>query len=198
MSPPGRAEGECRSAQREGTPVSALPAEIRTNRLVLRAPSLADADDLYTSYTQDPAVCRYMVWAPHRSLAETQNFLVACVAAWQGESRRPYVICAGGQSKPLGMIEARLDSGTADIGYVLARLHWGLGFMPEAARALAASALSIPAFYRVQATCDTENIPSQRVLDKAGFHREGRLERYVVHPNLSSEPRACFMYAKCK
>ena len=143
-------------------------------------------------------MCRYLVRAPHRSSAETQAFLVDCVAAWKGDLCRPYVICTGGQTKPFGMIEARLQAGTVDIGYVLARVHWGFGFMPEAVHAVTMNVQSKPAFYRAQVTCDAENMPSQRVLEKAGFHREGRLERYLVHPNLSPEPRACFIYAKCK
>ena len=96
------------------------------------------------------------------------------------------------------MLEARMLGTTVDIGYVLARTRWGNGFMPEAVQSLTAAALGDPRIFRVQATCDTENIPSQRVLEKSGFAREGRLERYTVHPSVSTEPRACFMYAKCR
>ena len=96
------------------------------------------------------------------------------------------------------MIEARLQGSTVDIGYVLARARWGQGFMPEAIRALAAVALSKTSVFRVHAACDTENVASQRALEKAGFLREGRLDRYTVHPNISPEPRACLMYAKCR
>jgi [ribosomal protein S5]-alanine N-acetyltransferase len=53
-------------------------------------------------------------------------------------------------------------------------------------------------FDQDQATCDVENLASQRALEKSGFNREGRLERYNIHPNVAAEPRACFMYAKCR
>lgn len=43
-----------------------------------------------------------------------------------------------------------------------------------------------------------ENHSSQRTLEKAGFAREGRMERYMIHPNISAEPRACFMYSRCR
>jgi len=42
----------------------------------------------------------------------------------------------------IGMIEARTLGSTVDIGYVLARAHWGRGLMPEAIRALTATALA--------------------------------------------------------
>lgn len=49
-------------------------------------------------------------------------------------------------------------------------------------RALTDAALANPSIFRVQATCDTENVPSQRALEKAGFMREGRFERHTAQP----------------
>jgi RimJ/RimL family protein N-acetyltransferase len=40
-----------------------------------------------------------------------------------------------------------------------------------------------------------ENIASARVMEKAGMAREGLLRRYVVHPNISAEPRDAYLYA---
>ena len=77
-------------------------------------------------------------------------------------------------------------------------MAWGRGYMPEALSALTALALEREDIFRVQAFCDVENVPSQRALEKAGFFREGRHERFFVHPNVSAEPRPCYMYAKCK
>ena len=96
------------------------------------------------------------------------------------------------------MLEARTLSHIVDIGYVLAYRHWGKGLMPEAIRALAQAALAVPTFFRVQATCDIENRASARTLEKSGFVQEARLERYTIHPNMGSEPRPCFMYARCR
>lgn len=112
--------------------------------------------------------------------------------------RLPYVITELHSEVAIGMLEARMHGTTIDIGYVLAPSHWGKGFMPEAINLLTDTALQNSNVFRVQATCDTENVPSQRALEKSAFSREGRLERYTVHPNISSEPRACFMYARCR
>lgn len=139
-----------------------------------------------------------MIWRPHASEVVTQEFIASCIEAWKSGTRFAYVITKRDSSQAIGMIEARLLGATVDIGYVIAQSHWGEGLMPEAIAAIAADALANPAFFRVQATCDVENIPSQRALEKSGFKREGRLERHTIHPNISPEPRACFMYAKCK
>ena len=175
-----------------------LPDEITTRRLHLRQPGIADASAIYETYTQDREVCRFMIWTPHASEAVTREFIDRCIEVWNVGDRLPYVITEREANVAIGMLEARMLGTAVDIGYVLARSHWGKGFMPEAIESLANAALASPEIFRVQASCDTENIPSQRALEKSGFTREGRLERYTVHPNISPEPRACFMYAKCR
>jgi ribosomal-protein-alanine N-acetyltransferase len=175
-----------------------LPDEFCTQRLRLRCPVIADASVIFQSYAQDLEVCRFMVWKPHDLEAVTREFIATCVEAWKIGERLPYVITERGSNVAIGMIDARIQDTAVDIGYVLARAHWGRGFMPEAIQSLTAAILENPQFFRVQATCDTENISSQRALEKSGFNREGRLERHTVRPNISPEPQACFMYSKCR
>lgn len=175
-----------------------LSAQIDTKRLCLRKPDLSDVRSIFDAYTHDAEVCRFMTWTPHASEATTQEFIELCIEAWNSEGRRPYLIEVKDYGTVIGMIEARMLGTSVDIGYVLARSQWGKGLMPEAICAMSGAALGIPEVFRIQATCDTQNIPSQRALEKSGFNREGRLERYMVHPNLSPEPRACFMYARVR
>jgi RimJ/RimL family protein N-acetyltransferase len=87
---------------------------------------------------------------------------------------------------------------TADVGYLLDRHHWGNGYATEAARAVVAWAFSVPAIRRVWATCDTANVASARVLEKAGLEREGTLRQAIVRPNLGNEPRDAFIYARVR
>jgi [ribosomal protein S5]-alanine N-acetyltransferase len=176
----------------------ALPEQIEGERVRLRRPVATDAEAIFSSYTQDPLVCRFLVWRPHKSITTTREFIASCVDAWKLDTRRPYVITEKPSSAAIGMIEARMQGSTVDVGYVLARSHWGKGLMPEAITALAEASLAVPRFFRVQAFCDVENSQSQRALEKAGLRCEGRLERWVVHPNVSPEPRACLMYALVK
>jgi ribosomal-protein-alanine N-acetyltransferase len=174
------------------------PDQIDTERLRLRQPGPADAAAIFQAYTQDPDVCRFMVWRPHAAESEAHEFIEVCVKEWTAGNRLPYVIVEQGSDTAIGMIEARMLGTTVEIGYVLAKAHWGKGLMPEVIAALAAAVLESPGSYRVQAVCDVDNIASQRALEKSGFLREGRLERYSIHPNLSPEPRASFMYARVR
>ena len=178
---------------------SRLPTTVVTHRLVLRAPVVADAEVIFHSYAKDPVVARFMVWAPHAALLTTVGFIEASIALFADGDRMPYVIARREEpATPIGMLEARFDGHGIELGYVLTRAAWGQGLMPEAVAALADTALEEAGFFRVQAFCDVDNRRSQRTLEKAGFAREGRLERFVVHPNLGDEPRDCFVYAKCR
>lgn len=177
--------------------VPALPSSFETARLHLRLPRESDAVEIFSSYAQDPDVTRFLVWKPHAHVGETRGFISECIASLEAGSRFPYVLCS--IAKPhtaIGMLEARIAGHEVSLGYVLARSYWGNGYMPEAVRALADLVLSEPRFFRVSAFCDVDNQASQRTLEKAGFAREGRHERFSMHPNVSSEPRPCFMYAR--
>ena len=175
-----------------------LPDLIETERLRLRQPRVTDAEIIFDSYATDPEVCRYMIWQAHESVDITRRFIGECIASWRAGDRLPYVMVEKSSRTLLGMLEARSQGHSVEIGYVLARSHWGKGFMTEAVKSFTSYALAQPLVFRVQATCDIENTASARVLEKCGFVREGRLGRYLMHPNLSSEPRDCFIYAQVK
>jgi RimJ/RimL family protein N-acetyltransferase len=112
--------------------------------------------------------------------------------------RFPFIITLKGSDQAIGMIDPRIEGTKAAIGYVLSRLHQRNGYMTEATRAIIQWAFQQPPIFRVYATTDVENIPSQRVLEKSGMEREGMLKKYIVHPNISSEPRDSYIYAIVK
>lgn len=172
-----------------------FPERIATRRLVLRRPRETDAHDVFTSYAQDPLVVRFLLWRPHSSVDTVREFLAACIAGWEAGGPLTYAITEAPEGSVIGMIDARPKESVVDIGYVLARSHWGRGYMPEAIAALAAQVHAL-GFARVQAHCDVENIASQRALEKAGFRREARIERHLVLPNFPPEPRDSFLYAR--
>lgn len=175
-----------------------LPTSFETVRLIARPPVLEDAAQIFCAYGCRPEASRYLLWRPHRDIAETTAFLTECIAVAHSSARRPYVlVLRDAPDIPIGMLDGRPAGHIVDVGYVLAPAHWGQGYMPEALRAFTEQALR-DEVYRVQAFCDTDNRPSQRALEKAGFQREGRLERYAIHQNISAEPRPCYMYSRCR
>ncbi|MFI4943612.1 MAG: GNAT family N-acetyltransferase [Burkholderiales bacterium] len=171
---------------------------LHTARLRLRPPTLLDASALFECYARDPEVARFMTWRPHRSARNTQAYLRRLLQAWQRGTSQPWVITARASGRPLGLIELRPSGHRAEIGYVLGRPWWGQGFMTEAAGAVVDWALEHPTIHRVWAVTDVDNRASARVLEKTGMTREGRLRAWLIHPNLSPEPRDCWCYARIR
>jgi ribosomal-protein-alanine N-acetyltransferase len=173
-----------------------LPERIRTARLVLRPPRLADAEVIFHRYAQDADVTRYLTFTPHHQLSQTEAFIQGCIQAWASEARRPWVLTsAAGGDAAFGMLDLRLAGHRAEVGYVLARSAWGQGLMPEALHAVADLVLAEPGMFRLGAVCDVDNLASARVLEKVGMQREGILRRFIAHPNVSAEPRDVYSYA---
>lgn len=173
------------------------PEILKTERLLLRPPAIEDAKLIFEQYAQDVEVTRYLVWKPHSSIEETQEFLLGCLSAWSDGDRFPWAILLKADNSLIGMVELRYEHG-ATFGYVLGKKFWGCGYMPEAVRSLIDWALQQKSIYRVWSICDVENFASARVLEKVGMQRECVLQRWSVHPNISNEPRDCYCYAKVK
>jgi [ribosomal protein S5]-alanine N-acetyltransferase len=68
---------------------------------------------------------------------------------------------------------------SAEIGYWLGEDFWGRGIATAAVRRLSHYALREPEIYRIFATVFASNPASARVLEKAGFVREGLMSHAV-------------------
>jgi ribosomal-protein-alanine N-acetyltransferase len=73
---------------------------------------------------------------------------------------------------------------TAELGYWLGESYWGRGIATRAVRAIIQWAFESLALERIQARVFDSNVASCRVLEKAGFTREGRLRSSVLKLNL--------------
>ncbi|HWB53675.1 MAG TPA: GNAT family N-acetyltransferase [Tepidisphaeraceae bacterium] len=174
------------------------PETLATRRLVLRRARVEDADAVSEEYAQDAEVTKYLVWRPHENIEETREFFSGCEAKWKTGTEYTWAVTVNSEDRAVGMIAARVVGHAVDIGYVLAKRFWGRGMMSEAAGAIVAWAIEQPRVFRVWAVCDAANAASARVLEKAGMEREGLLRRWLVHPNISAEPRDCLVYAKVR
>ena len=175
-----------------------VPETIQTERLILRKPCMEDALAIFEGYAQDPEVTRYLVWKPHRNIRDTEEFLLACGQLWRTGKDFAYSITLKEDDKLIGMFGLHPMNLKIEVGYALAHPYWGKGYMTEALCAVIDWAFTQPDIFRVQATCDVDNLGSARVMKKAGMEREGLLRRYILHPNVSDEPRNVYLYAIVK
>ncbi len=173
------------------------PERIETARLVVRRPRPADAEAIFSRYSSDPEVTRFLGWAMHRSLDQTHAFLRFSEAEWERWPAGPYLIEEKRAGVLLGGTGLAFETSfRAATGYVLARDAWGAGFASEALRAMVALAAELRV-RRLYALCHPDHPASRRVLEKCAFAREGVLRRYVEFPNLQpGEPVDVLCYAR--
>lgn len=176
-----------------------LPAEFETRHYILRRVKVDDAETIFDSYASDATVTRFLRWKPHANAADTAAFLKLAVSEW--DQGRGFPVVAFHRQQPddlIGMFHPRLIGHRLNYGYVLRASAWSKGCASEVMIWLVGHALSHPSVFRSEAFCDVDNLASARVLEKVGMTREGILRRYAMHPNISGEPRDCFIYSKVR
>ena len=175
-----------------------FPDAFHTARLSFRPIAPGDAASIFDTYAQDREVTRFLTWRPHQRLSETEAYIAHCVATSPLASRT-YVLTGREDGAIRGAIDLRTAAPhSVAFGYVLARAWWGRGLMTEALTQVAAWALAQPHIFRIGSVCDVDNVGSARVMEKAGLTREGILHRWLVHPNISADPRDCYSYARVR
>ena len=73
-----------------------------------------------------------------------------------------------------------LGRGTREIGWTIGLSYQRRGYATEAARALVAYAFNSLHCHRIVATCQPENVPSWRVMEKLGMRREGHFREHLL------------------
>ena len=160
---------------------------------------LDDAVPLFRAYTSDNDTVRFMSWRAHKAEDETLKFLQDCLGKWSDGTEYTYAVeIAGEPVGPVGIIGLNNHPDQVQFGYVIAPAYRGQGYMTEALSALVNWSLVQPRIWRASAFCDIDNLASVKVMEKSGMIFEGILRRYIVRPNISSEPRDCRMYANVR
>jgi RimJ/RimL family protein N-acetyltransferase len=155
---------------------------IETSRLVLRNPTLADAEAVFSRYASDPQVTRFMSWRRHRSIDDTVAFLNFSNAEWEKWPAGPYLIESA--EGLLGSTGLGFESpALAETGYVLAVDAWGRGYATEALNAMVTVAKRLKV--QLQAHGHPDNVRSANVLRKCGFIQDSALRLNMHFPNLN-------------
>lgn len=170
---------------------------IETARLRLRRPVLEDANAIFTRYSSDPLVTKYLGWPRHTAIEDARGFVAFSDGQWRAWAAGPLLIEDLKTGALLGSTGVSFENADLAItGYVLARDAWGCGYATEALTAVVAhqSHLNIRSLY---AFCHPDNPASVRVLEKCGFVLNGRLSKHVVFPNLGTpEPQDCLRFVR--
>ena len=150
---------------------------ILTDRLLLRAPALADLDAL-VARRNDPAVAEYQDWLlPFER--ESGRQLLAGLTAMDGPTRGEWwmvtVVDRDRPDAPLGDVAVHLsdDGRAAEIGYTFAVANHGRGYATEAVAAILDHLFDDVGVRRVSASLHPDNVASAMLLERTGFLFEG-------------------------
>lgn len=159
-----------------------------TARLVLRETRDDDADGVF-ELEGDPVAMRYWSRPPMRELAEARASVERSRGFFPARSGLKWIVTRAAEDRMLGhlsLFNFREPSDCAEIGYGLARRHWGQGLMHEALVAVVDYAFGPLGLRRLEADVDPRNTASIRSLERLGFAREGLLrERWQVGDEIS-------------
>ena len=140
--------------------------DLTGERVLLRAPRLDDADELFASVASDPEVTHYVSWTPHPDVDETRRVITELFNV--GEERTWLIELQDG-GEIIGTCGFRpVQAHSRDFGYVLGRRWWGHRLMPEVVQLLLAEMEGDPSVYRISAICHVDNTRSARVLERCG------------------------------
>jgi [ribosomal protein S5]-alanine N-acetyltransferase len=157
---------------------------VTTARLLLRRPLASDAEAIFTRYSSDPEVTRYVGWATHKTVDDTRGFLAFSDDQWNRWPAGPYLVCSRADGSLLGSTGLMFETpDTAMTGYVLATDAWGRGYATEALTAMVDVARTT-GVVRLYALCHAGHRASARVLEKCGLLLEETRRAYAEFPNL--------------
>jgi RimJ/RimL family protein N-acetyltransferase len=161
---------------------------IHTDRLVIRPVVASDVDALHAR-RNDPEVARWQTWTLPwpREKAET---MVAEVMAMEGPANDDWwmaTIVEAATDEVVGDLAVNLtwDSRCSEVGYTLARQHWGKGYAAEATAAIIEYLFERVGVTRVAGSLHPDNPASAMVLERCGLVFEGhtRLSFWVGDDN---------------
>ena len=169
--------------------VPPLSTRIVTERLVLRPPGTNDVAEMRRALRINPAHLRPWSVAPPpgedpASLSSVSRAVLQHRREWKRGQTFVFVMALReNERRVIGRIALggvmRGAFQNAHLGYWVDQQHQGRGLATEAVRATTTFAFSAEQLHRVQAAVMPRNGASLRVLEKAGYRREGFAERYL-------------------
>ncbi len=155
-------------------PTAAVPQPLLTTaRLLVRRFVIGDTERFHT-YRNDPEVARWQGWSlpyPRESADSLVQEMATVDLFTLGGWTQLAVVLPAAPNTLIGDVGVRMeaDEPTAEIGFSLAREHWGSGYGGEMVSAVVDHLFHPLGLARVVAFTHEDNEPAQRVLEQAGL-----------------------------
>jgi [ribosomal protein S5]-alanine N-acetyltransferase len=131
---------------------------------------------------------------PHPYHEQHARDFIAAVSEGENAGTTLAIEVDGEAAGAIGFIKGSdVERYAAEVGYWLSETHWGRGIVTEALILLTAEIFARRELLRLFALPFADNAPSVRVLEKAGYTREGVLRASAVK---YGRPRDQILYAR--
>ena len=161
-----------------------LSPKIETERLILRRYKETDIDAIYDIIT-DKRLTQYIKYPD-----KTKEEELECIKKWISEADESkyerWVI----ELKSTGDVVGNIDINTivkkhnyCNVGYSIRYDYWGNGYASEALKAVSDHLLKNSRYYLVECSCNELNKASSRVMEKAGFKKDGYIANRRLNDN---------------
>jgi|GEM_PF-200354 len=151
-----------------------------TKRLIIRPLTIDDSPDLYETFSSSEAMIHFGMYPlinPHQA----EDFIKSFHQGFEKGSAVRWAIEVKALKKVVGTIGFHGFNGhtrKAEIGYELNPAFQGQGYMTEAIRTILNLGFEDFDLHRIEGLTYPENLPSQAVMLKQGFTKEGLLRDY--------------------
>lgn len=188
------------AADNHGRPPG-FPEEFHSERLLIRAPRVEDAADVYDALTYShPELKGWLPFAKDKPTLEgVEDSLRGAVADFitrKDLRLHLYRREDGAFIGSSGLHRINWDVPKFEIGYWIDTRYTGLGYMTEAVERITQFAAETLGARRIEIRCDTENRKSRAIPEKLGYELEGILKNDDVAADGSL--RDTCVYAKLK
>ncbi|QCR32376.1 GNAT family N-acetyltransferase [Lysinibacillus sp. SGAir0095] len=150
---------------------------LESERLLIRQFTMDDVEEVY-EYTSNPVVMKYI---PEGVMTEeeTKKFILENIEV----KTEKYAVILKEENRLIGHIAFFRYFGehTYEIGWVFNPEYYNRGFATEAADTILNYGFRKLKLHRIIATCQPENIPSYRIMEKIGMRREGYFKKCIPH-----------------
>ena len=179
------------------TPVDdELGATLTIDELILRPWRASDAPEVY-AVCQDPEIARWVTIPQPFTPADADAFIETALTMWRNGTGAPFAIVDAASGQLLGAVTRFGPEGhQATFGLWLAPDARGRGVGTRALRLVADWTFATTGAIRLDAFIMVGNEGSHRMVERAGFRREGVARSWDLHHG--GVPVDCVVYSRIR
>lgn len=161
-----------------------LSPKLETERLILRRYNEIDLDAFY-EILHDERLHTYIPF-PDLTKKEELEYIKNCIAEVEESKYEKWSIVLKNENITIGNISVNTVNkkhNYCNVGYVVRYDYWGNGYASEALEAVSNYLLNDRDYYLVECSCNELNKQSSKVMQKAGFKKDG----YIANRRLNKD-----------